>query len=187
MQAVSGAGYPGVPSLDILGNVVPYIKNEEEKLEEETGKLLGKLLGNRVEPLPARISASCNRVAVEDGHTESVSVKLRASATRDQLLAAWQEFKPLSAQNLPTAPDRPVEFTAAEDRPQPRLDRMRGAGMTATIGRLRPCNILDWKFTVLSHNTIRGAAGAALLNAELLASLGRLTPGGVAVAGSAGA
>jgi aspartate-semialdehyde dehydrogenase len=175
MQAISGAGYPGVPSLDILGNVVPFIKNEEEKLEEETGKLLGKLVGGHIQMLPAKISASCNRVAVEDGHTESVSVKLRTKATREQVLAAWHDFAPLEGLQLPSAPEQPVEFITAEDRPQPRLDRMRGAGMTATVGRLRPCNLLDWKFTVLSHNVIRGAAGAALLNAELLVSLGKLT------------
>jgi aspartate-semialdehyde dehydrogenase len=176
MQAVSGAGYPGVPSLDIMGNVVPFIKNEEEKMEEETLKLLGKLAGKRVQPLDARVSAHCNRVPVEDGHTESVSLKLRSKATREEILAAWEDFTPLSGLHLPTAPKQPVEFEAALDRPQPRLDRMRGAGMAATVGRLRPCSLLDWKFTVLSHNTIRGAAGAALLNAELLATLGKLDP-----------
>ena len=181
MQAVSGAGYPGVASLDILGNVVPYIKNEEEKLEEETGKLLGKLQGHAVLPLDARVSASCNRVGVEDGHTESVSVKLREPATREQVLDAWAEFAPLAGQQLPTAPEHPLQFLAADDRPQPRLDRMRGAGMTATIGRLRPCKLLDWKFTVLSHNTIRGAAGAALLNAELLVAMGKLVPAAMLV------
>ncbi len=181
MQAVSGAGYPGVASLDILGNVVPYIKNEEEKLEEETGKLLGKLQGHAVLPLNARVSASCNRVGVEDGHTESVSVKLREPATREQVLDAWAEFAPLAGQQLPTAPEHPLQFLAADDRPQPRLDRMRGAGMTATIGRLRPCKLLDWKFTVLSHNTIRGAAGAALLNAELLVAMGKLVPAAMLV------
>ena len=178
MQAVSGAGYPGVPSLDILGNVVPYIKGEEEKLEAETQRLLGKLQGNLVEPLNARVTAHCNRVPVEDGHTESVSVKLSAKATREEILAAWSEFAPLSGHPLPTAPAQPVEFAVGEDRPQPRLDRMRGKGMAATVGRLRPCSLLDWKFTVLSHNTIRGAAGAALLNAELLVSLGTLVPPG---------
>ena len=175
MQAISGAGYPGVPSLDILGNVVPFIRNEEEKMEAETMKLLGTLEGASVRPYAARMSAHCNRVAVEDGHTESVSIKLRTPATHEQVLAAWSEFRPLAAHQLPTAPAQPVEFLAAEDRPQPRLDRMRGAGMAATIGRLRPCSLLDWKFTVLSHNTIRGAAGAALLNAELLMQLGKLS------------
>jgi aspartate-semialdehyde dehydrogenase len=176
MQAISGAGYPGVASMDILGNVVPYIKNEEEKMQEETLKLLGRLNGRLVEPLPAKMSAHCNRVAVEDGHTESVSIKLSRRATRDEMLAAWAQFTPLAGCDLPTAPAQPVEFISAEDRPQPRLDRMRGAGMAATVGRLRPCGLLDWKFTVLSHNTIRGAAGAALLNAELLVSLGKLDP-----------
>jgi len=176
MQAVSGAGYPGVASMDILGNVVPFIKNEEEKMEAETLKLLGHLNGRVVEPLPAKMSAHCNRVAVEDGHTESVSIKLVKKASREDLIAAWAEFRPLAGKDLPTAPAQPVEFVTAEDRPQPRLDRMRGAGMAATVGRLRPCGLLDWKFTVLSHNTIRGAAGAALLNAELLVSLGKLDP-----------
>jgi aspartate-semialdehyde dehydrogenase len=185
MQAISGAGYPGVPSLDILGNVVPFIRNEEEKMEAETMKLLGTLDGSIVQPYSARMSAHCNRVAVEDGHTESVSIKLRKSATREQVLAAWSEFQPLAQHQLPTAPAQPVEFLSAEDRPQPRLDRlrgasiypdrMRGAGMAATVGRLRPCSLLDWKFTVLSHNTIRGAAGAALLNAELLMQLGKFS------------
>jgi aspartate-semialdehyde dehydrogenase len=173
MQAVSGAGYPGVPSMDILGNVVPYIGSEEEKMEEETLKLLGKLEGHGVTPLAARISASCNRVAVEDGHTESVSVKLAKKATREDILAAWAEFRPLAGQGLPTAPDQPVQWAPQNDRPQPRLDRNRGNGMAVTAGRLRPCGLLDWKFTVLSHNTIRGAAGATILNAELLASLGK--------------
>jgi len=178
MQAVSGAGYPGVASLDILGNVVPFIRNEEEKLEAETRRLLGKLEHSQVTPLDARVSAHCNRVAVEDGHTESVSIELASKPTREEILAAWREFQPLRASNLPTAPEQPVEYNPAEDRPQPRLDRMRGRGMAATVGRLRPCSLLDWKFTVLSHNTIRGAAGAALLNAELLASQGKLSPSG---------
>ena len=180
MQAISGAGYPGVPSMDILGNVIPYIGSEEEKMEAETLKLLGHLEGNHVTPLAAKISAHCNRVAVEDGHTESVSIKLGNKlgrpVTHEDILAAWSEFKPLAGQNLPMAPEQPVEFAPQQDRPQPRLDRNRGRGMAVTVGRLRPCTVLDWKFTVLSHNTIRGAAGAAILNAELLASLGKLEP-----------
>ena len=181
MQAVSGAGYPGVPSLDILGNVVPFIKNEEEKMQEEVGKLLGTLNGSSIRMLDAKVSAHCNRVAVEDGHTECVSVKLRKKATREEILAAWREFSPLAGQHLPTAPDQPVEYDEAVDRPQPRLDRMRGRGMAATVGRLRECSLLDWKFVVLSHNTIRGAAGAALLNAEVLARTGKLDKLGVPV------
>jgi aspartate-semialdehyde dehydrogenase len=176
MQAISGAGYPGVASMDILGNVVPYIKNEEEKMQAETLRLLGSRDGKLVKPLDARMTAHCNRVAVEDGHTESVSVKFSRQATREQILEAWQEFTPLAGRDLPTAPAQPIEFISLEDRPQPRLDKMRGNGMASTVGRLRPCTLLDWKFTVLSHNTIRGAAGAALLNAELLVSLGKLEP-----------
>jgi len=176
MQAVSGAGYPGVASMDIFDNVVPYIPNEEEKMEEEMLKLLGTLDGGAVKPLSARMSASCNRVPVVDGHTVSVSIKLGRPATRDEILAAWAEFRPLAGQDLPSAPDQPVEWAPQQDRPQPRLDRNRGKGMAATVGRLRPCGVLDWKFTVLSHNTIRGAAGATILNAELLASLGKLGP-----------
>ena len=182
MQAVSGAGYPGVASMDILGNVVPYIKNEEEKMEAETLKLLGSLDGHSIKPLNARMSAHCNRVPVEDGHTESVSIKLARPATREEMLAAWAEFHPLAGQHLPTAPAQPIEWVAAEDRPQPRLDKNRGNGMAATVGRLRPCGLLDWKFTVLSHNTIRGAAGAAIVNAELLLSLGKLEPLALAAA-----
>ncbi len=177
MQAVSGAGYPGVASLDILGNVVPFIKNEEEKLEEEVAKLLGAARRDHVEHLDIKLSAHCNRVAVEDGHTECVSVKLRRPASYEQMLAAWAEFAPLrgihGGSDLPTAPFQPVEYAVETDRPQPRLDRMRGNGMAATVGRLRPCTLFDWKFVVLSHNTIRGAAGAAVLNAEVLAILGK--------------
>ncbi len=180
MQAISGAGYPGVPSMDILGNVIPYIKSEEEKMEAETLKLLGRFEGHEVKPLAARMSAHCNRVAVEDGHTESVSIKLGNKlgrpVSREDLLATWAEFKPLAGQHLPMAPEQPVEWAPQDDRPQPRLDRNRGRGMGVTVGRLRPCGLLDWKFTVMSHNTIRGAAGAAILNAELLASLGKLEP-----------
>jgi aspartate-semialdehyde dehydrogenase len=175
MQAVSGAGYPGVASLDILGNVIPYIAKEEEKMEEEAGKLLGTLTASGVEPADFAISAHCNRVAVEDGHTESVSVKLKAKASAEELIAAWNEFRALPQQlRLPNAPEQPIYYDAAPDRPQPRFDVDRGAGMAATVGRLRRCPVLEWKFTVLSHNTIRGAAGAALLNAELLKAQGYL-------------
>jgi len=178
MQAVSGAGYPGVASLDILGNVIPYIKNEEEKLQEEIGKLLGSVNATGFQPLSAPVSAMCNRVAVVDGHTECVSVKLKTPATHEQIIEAWQSFQPLSGRglnglHLPSAPLFPVEYAPEEARPQPRLDLMRGNGMATTVGRLRPCNLLDWKFTLLSHNTIRGAAGAAILNAEILAVLGK--------------
>ncbi len=169
MQAVSGAGYPGVASLDILGNVIPYIAKEEEKMEEETRKLLGRLDDDHVEQASFAMTAHCNRVAVEDGHTESVSVKLKIKATQDEMIAAFNQFQSTpQALKLPTAPAQPVVYDSAPDRPQPRFDVDRGNGMTVSVGRLRPCGVLDYKFTVLSHNTIRGAAGAALLNAELL-------------------
>ena len=176
MQAVSGAGYPGVASLDILGNVIPYISKEEEKMEEETQKLLGKLNGSGIVPAPFKMSAQCNRVAVEDGHTESISIKLKKKASAEDILDAWSSFRGIPQEKkLPTAPEIPVRYVNASDRPQPRFDVDVGHGMTTTVGRLRPCNVLDWKFTVLSHNTIRGAAGAALLNAELLKEQGYLT------------
>jgi aspartate-semialdehyde dehydrogenase len=176
MQAVSGAGYPGVASLDILGNVIPYIAKEEEKMEEETGKLLGQLVnGAGVQRGHFRMSAQCNRVAVEDGHTESVWVKLKKKAQPEEIISAWQDFRGVPQElELPSAPHRPVKYLSSPDRPQPRLDADAGAGMTATVGRLRACSVLDWKFTILSHNTIRGAAGAALLNAELLKAQGYL-------------
>ena len=175
MQAVSGAGYPGVASLDILGNVIPFIKNEEEKMEEETRKLLGSLNGSKVIPGPFAMSAQCNRVAVEDGHTESVSIRLKKKAQPEEIISAWNNYKAEPQElKLPSAPQKPVVYIEANDRPQPRFDVDTGAGMTAVVGRLRPCSVLDWKFTVLSHNTIRGAAGAALLNAELLKAKGYL-------------
>jgi aspartate-semialdehyde dehydrogenase len=175
MQAVSGAGYPGVPSLDILGNVIPYIPKEEEKMEEEARKLLGEVQGDDIRPAAFSISAHCNRVAVEEGHTESVSVKLTKEVTADQIIAAWDNFKAIPQElRLPSAPLQPVRYLRGVDRPQPRLDVEFGNGMTTSVGRLRPCGVLDWKFTVLSHNTIRGAAGAAVLNAELLKAQGYL-------------
>jgi aspartate-semialdehyde dehydrogenase len=182
MQAVSGAGYPGVASMDILDNVVPYIGSEEEKMESETLKLLGKVEGHAIKPLAARMTAHCNRVPVVDGHTECVSIKLSRTASREQILAAWNEFRPLAGRDLPFAPEQPVEWCDLADRPQPRLDRNRGRGMAVTVGRLRPCNLLDWKFVLLSHNTVRGAAGATILNAELLANLGKLEPVAMAAA-----
>ncbi len=180
MQAISGAGYPGVPSMDILGNVIPYIAKEEDKMEAESRKLLGSLKesspagnGPTIAPADLTLSAHCNRVAVEDGHTESVSIKLRKPAQAEDIITAWNEFSCLPQKlKLPTAPEQPVIYESAPDRPQPRLDRDRGRGMSAVVGRLRPCNIFDWKFTVLSHNTIRGAAGAAVLNGELLKAQG---------------
>src|ERR1700685_4323639 len=175
MQAVSGAGYPGVASLDILCNVIPYILNEEEKMEEEAHKLLGTLNGAGIVLAAFAMSAQCNRVAVEDGHTESVSVRLKTKAKREEIIAAWNNYHSEPQElKLPSAPEHPVVYMQAADRPQPRFDVDMGAGMTTAVGRLRPCGVLEWKFTVLSHNTIRGAAGAAVLNAELLKAKGDL-------------
>ena len=175
MQAISGAGYPGVPSMDILGNVIPHIAKEEEKMEAETRKLLGSVKNGRPVAADIAMSAQCNRVAVEDGHTESVSVSLRIKATAEEVISAWQEFRGRTADlRLPSAPEPVIFYDPAVDRPQPRLDIHRGKGMITSVGRLRPCGLLDWKFTVLSHNTIRGAAGAAVLNAELLKVKGYL-------------
>jgi aspartate-semialdehyde dehydrogenase len=175
MQAVSGAGYPGVASLDILGNVIPFIKNEEEKMEEETKKLLGNVNGSKVIPGAFAMSAQCNRVAVEDGHTESVSIRLKKKAKLEEIIEAWNSYRSEPQElKLPSAPERPIVYLEAPDRPQPRFDVDMGAGMTTAVGRLRPCSVFDWKFTVLSHNTIRGAAGAAVLNAELLKARGYL-------------
>jgi aspartate-semialdehyde dehydrogenase len=177
MQAISGAGYPGVASLDILGNVIPYISSEEEKMERETQKMLGTLNGSSVKQASFAMSAQCNRVGVEDGHTESVSVAFAKKPSAEEIKRAWQDSAVTSAirgLTLPSAPPQPVVYDERVDRPQPRLDVNRGGGMSAVVGRLRPCSVLDWKFTVLSHNTIRGAAGAAILNAELLKAKGYL-------------
>ena len=144
-------------------------------MEEETRKLLGKLNGSGIIMGAFGMSAQCNRVAVEDGHTESVSIKLTKKAKSEEIIKAWNEFRSLPQElRLPSAPEQPVVYVTPSDRPQPRFDSDRGNGMTTTVGRLRPCGVLDWKFTVLSHNTIRGAAGAALLNAELLKVQGYL-------------
>jgi aspartate-semialdehyde dehydrogenase len=169
MQAVSGAGYPGVASMDILGNVVPYIGSEEEKMQQETQKILGDCNGTTVVPLDARVSASCNRVPSVDGHLVSVSVELTAKPSREEILAAIASYRGAPQdKELPSAPKQPVQYMEAPDRPQPRRDATRENGMACFVGRLRECPVLDWKFTCLAHNTIRGAAGAAVLNAELM-------------------
>ncbi len=169
MQAISGAGYPGVPSLDILGNVIPYIKDEEEKVEIETRKILGRFNGSRVELADFPVSAQCNRVPVEDGHMESVSVKLAQKTTAAELAHLLRSFSGLPQQlRLPSAPPQPFIVMDAPDRPQPRFDVNRSNGMATLVGRIRPCPIFDFKFTLLGHNTVRGAAGASILNAELL-------------------
>jgi len=175
MQAISGAGYPGVASMDIMGNVVPFIGGEEEKMEEETQKILGAFRGDHIEPLAARVSAQCNRVPVVDGHTEAVSVEFATKPSEDELRRAISQFTGAPQERkLPSAPPAPVIYLEERNRPQPRKDAERERGMAAFLGRLRPCPVLDWKFVVLSHNTIRGAAGAAVLNAELMHSEGML-------------
>jgi aspartate-semialdehyde dehydrogenase len=175
MQAVSGAGYPGVASLDILGNVIPFIGGEEEKMEIETRKILGHFNGHAVDLADFAVSAQCNRVPVEDGHTESVSVKLTRKTTVEEISRLLDSFTgPPQKLKLPSAPERPLLVMSAQDRPQPRFDVNLFHGMAALIGRIRPCPVLDFKFTVLGHNTIRGAAGASILNAELLKAQGLL-------------
>jgi len=175
MQAVSGAGYPGVASLDVLGNVIPFISGEEEKIETETRKILGSLAGDSVEPHPVRVSAHTNRVPVVDGHTETVSVALEGKPSFAELRAALEDFAGAPQRlGLPSAPERPILYLDQPNRPQPRFDAGRGRGMTVSVGRLRPCPVLDWKFVALGHNTIRGAAGAAVLNAELMQAEGLL-------------
>jgi len=175
MQAISGAGYPGVPSMDIVGNVIPFIGGEEEKMQQETQKILGEFRGDRIEPLAARMSAHCNRVPVVDGHTVTVSVEFSSKPSEADLLRAFEEFTALPQErHLPSAPARPVIYMKEANRPQPRKDAERERGMAAFVGRLRPCPVLDYKFVALGHNTIRGAAGAAVLNAELMHSEGML-------------
>jgi aspartate-semialdehyde dehydrogenase len=173
-QAISGAGYPGVPSYDILDNVIPYISGEEEKLESETLKMLGSWQeGHGFVDAPLTVSAHCNRVATREGHLECVSVELERPASPEEIIAAWENFAPESQQlKLPSAPERALIYRREADRPQTLLDRDAGKGMTATIGRLRPCPILGYKFVLLGHNTIRGAAGGSVLNAELCVSKG---------------
>lgn len=175
MQAVSGAGYPGVPSLDILGNVVPHIGGEEEKVEMEPQKCLGTVSDGKIVPANFNISAHCNRVPVIDGHTVCVSVKLKKKTTVEEIKKLWAEFSGEPQKlKLPSAPAQVIDYREENDRPQPRIDLMNGNGMTTTVGRLRPDPLFDFKYVVLSHNTIRGAAGAAILNAELVYKKGYL-------------
>ena len=177
LQAMSGAGYPGVASLDIQGNVVPFISGEEEKLESEPQKLLGKWSGERFVEAGLGISAHCNRVPVLDGHLECVSVSLKKIASLQEVREALREFEVSSElAALPSALRNPIVVLEEQDRPQPRRDVNAGAGMAAVVGRVRECSLLDVKLTLLSHNLVRGAAGAALLNAELLAARGFLAP-----------
>jgi aspartate-semialdehyde dehydrogenase len=168
MQAISGAGYPGVASLDILGNVIPFIRNEEAKVEEETPKMLGRFTGQGVELAPMLVSALCNRVPVIEGHTETVSVKLKGNPSLDAVREAFLNWRPEPQRlGLFSAPAVPVHVHTLEDRPQVRRDVERDEGMSVHVGRLRPCPILGLKFVLLGHNTERGAAGGSILNAEL--------------------
>lgn len=175
LQALSGAGYPGVPSLDILDNVIPYIGGEEEKIETETTKILGRCLDTRIEPAPMAVSAQCHRVNVADGHMAAVRVKLARKPELKEVHDLLASFRSLPQElGLYSAPPAPIVVRDEPDRPQPKLDRDAGKGMAITIGRLLHDSVLDYRFIVLSHNTVRGAAGAAILNAELLIAMGHL-------------
>jgi aspartate-semialdehyde dehydrogenase len=170
LQAISGAGYPGVASWDILGNVIPFIGGgEEEKIETETNKILGSLRGATVADHPVTVSAAVTRVPVHNGHTASIAVELDQRPDVEAVIAAWNDFRGKPQDHgLPSAPPQPVVYLTEQNRPQPALDANRDGGMTVSVGRLRRCPILDYKFVALGHNTIRGAAGAAILNAELM-------------------
>lgn len=170
-QAISGAGYPGVPSLDILDNIIPFVsKDEEPKLEAEARKMLGIFNGEGIQELDAVVSATCTRVPVIDGHLVNVSVELADKPSIEEIIDAWNSFRaPDPVPSLPSAPEVPVQYLPQTDRPQPRRDRNAGNGMATSVGRIRPCPILGYKFAALAHNTIRGAAGCSILNAELLA------------------
>lgn len=168
MQAISGAGYPGLSSMDVLDNVVPLIGGEEEKMQTESKKIYGSVQNGKFVPAEFKVSAMCNRVNVLDGHLECISVKLAKPATPEQVVEAIKSYPSITKDlGLPSAPDHDVVYTAAPDRPQPRMDRMAGAGYTVTVGRVRDCNVFDVRLVLFGHNTIVGAAGGSLLNAEL--------------------
>ena len=175
LQAASGAGYPGVASLDLLDNVIPYISGEEEKMRAEPKKILGSYRDGAISERDIAISATCTRVAVLDGHTECISVKLRDKPPLEEIVRVWQTFRgPPQELDLPTAPRQPIHYFAEHYYPQPRLHRGLEGGMAVSVGRLRPCELFDVKFVALVHNTMRGAAGGAVLNAELLVRKGLL-------------
>ena len=175
LQALSGAGYPGHAAIDMLGNVIPFIGGEESKVETEPLKIMGTLEGGQIRFADFVISAHTNRVFVEDGHMECVSVELRKKASPQEVANALMDFQSLPQElGLPTAPARPVMVTDERDRPQPRFDSGAGEGMSAVVGRIRECPVFDIRFVALSHNTVRGAAGAAILNAELMKARGYL-------------
>lgn len=168
LQAISGAGIPGVASLQIIDNIVPFISGEEEKLEAEPLKILGELSDGLIVPAQLTVSAQCNRVPVVDGHTLCISVKLGRAVSAEAIIDAWDSFRgEPTALGLPSAPSRPIVYFDEPDQPQPRMHRDLGNGMAVAVGRLRACPLLDWKFVTTSHNTVRGAAGGALLCAEL--------------------
>lgn len=171
LQAISGAGYPGVPSLDVVDNIIPYINGEEEKTEKEPHKILGKIGEKGIENDDSiEISSTCTRVAVSDGHTASVNVKFKERVpSKEEIIKIWNDFKSLPQElNLPFAPKQPIIYLYNNDRPQPKKDRDNDKGMALTVGRLREDNVFDFKFVALSHNTVRGAAGGSILSAELL-------------------
>ena len=175
MQSISGAGYPGVASMDITANVIPYIGGEEPKMESETQKILGSFEDGQFKPLETPVSAHCNRVPVVEGHLITISVELDARVSEEELRDAIENFAGIpQKKKLPTAPARPLIYLEAQDRPQPRRDVERENGMSVFVGRLRPDPVFDWKLIALGHNTIRGAAGAAILNAELMKAEGLL-------------
>ena len=175
MQAISGAGYPGVASLDILDNVIPFIKGEEEKVESEPLKILGHFEAGAIVPEKIAISAQCNRVAVSDGHVGCLAVKLKKKAASTELIEAWRGFTSEAQEmRLPSAPEKPLYYFEEENYPQPKRHRSLDKGMAVSIGRLRPCPLFDYKFVILSHNIIRGAAGCAILNAELMLKKGHI-------------
>lgn len=176
LQALSGAGYPGVPSLDALDNVIPFVAESEEiKMNDEPNKMLGLSNGRQVTPAGITISAHCNRVPVSDGHLVTVSARFKTKPSLGDILQVWQNWEPLpQTLNLPSAPQPPLVIRPEANRPQPRLDRDAGNGMATVIGRLRPCEVFDVRFVALAHNTIRGAAGGSVLNAELMYAQGML-------------
>jgi len=176
MQAISGAGYPGVSSFDILDNVIPFINGEEQKMETEPLKILGTYKDDQITLSSLKISAHCNRVAVNDGHLMSVSVKLKNKPNKNEMIEAFRSFKSIAQEySLPLAPLKPIHYFDQEHYPQPKVHRNLDKGMAVSVGRLRDCPLLDYKFTILSHNTIRGAAGGAILNAELMVKTGYIS------------
>jgi aspartate-semialdehyde dehydrogenase len=178
MQAISGAGYPGVPSMDILDNVIPYIGGEDEKLQNEPKKLLGLVRDGRMELADLSISAQANRVPVFDGHVASVSLGLERKATPEEALEVLEAWRPPAVcAQLPTSPEKPMIVRHEPDRPQPRLDRDAGDGLAWTVGKVRACNVLDIRYLAITHNTLRGAASGAVLNAELLVVQGYIPRG----------